>query len=89
MVAAVAIAVSSGKNEIKTKGGEYIVRVGNDGSALLSSSAGVIYDGLPNIGHASINLMTDVDINSLRKSVQHTAVYTREAEKEKQLGMEL
>ncbi len=89
MVAAVAIAVGSGKNEIKTKGGEYIVKVGSDGSALLASSAGVIYDGLPNIGQASINLMSDADINSLRKSVQHTVAYAREAEKDKQSQMEL
>lgn len=85
MTAVVAIGMASGKEEIKTRGGEYVVKLGSDGSALLTSaSRGVIYDGLPNIAQASINLMSDLDINSLSKAVEHTAAYMREAEVEKQ-----
>lgn len=89
MVAVVAIAQKSGKDEIKTKGGEYVLKLGSDGSALLTSALrGVIYDGLPNIAQASTNLMIDLDINSRSKSVDHTTAYMREAEKEKQLEID-
>ncbi|OKH45310.1 hypothetical protein NIES2101_26755 [Calothrix sp. HK-06] len=89
MTTIVAIGMASGKNEIKTKGGEYVVQLGSDGSALLRSAAGVIYDGLPNIKQASINLMSDLDINCLSKSVENTAAYMREAEKEKEKQLEI
>ncbi|BDA76034.1 hypothetical protein CAL7716_102000 (plasmid) [Calothrix sp. PCC 7716] len=84
MAAIVAIGMASGKDEIKTKGGEYVVELGSDGSALLRSTSGVIYDGLPNIKQASINLMSDLDINSLSRSVEHTAAYMREVEQQKE-----
>ncbi|BAZ18356.1 hypothetical protein NIES4071_102410 (plasmid) [Calothrix sp. NIES-4071] len=89
MTTIVAIGMASGKNEIRTKGGEYVVQLGSDGSALLRSAAGVIYDGLPNIKQASINLMSNFDINSLSKSVENTAAYMREAEKEKEKQLEI